>query len=194
MGKIWTLSLILAITVSTPASAAQFDLSNAKIVVLNPKKKIQASAADMLRDEIEKRTRFGLDVVSKMPGKTVPTIVIGTGKEVGKKVGGPPSGLAIPKKADGYAIWIDKSKRDAATICLAGHDDRGALYAVGRLLRMLEMRRDKLSVDAGIKVATAPKYPLRGHQMGYRAKTNSYDAWTVEMLSLIHISEPTRPY
>jgi hypothetical protein len=57
MGKIWTLSLILAITVSTPASAAHIDLSNAKIVVLNPKKKIQANAADMLRDEIDGRKR-----------------------------------------------------------------------------------------------------------------------------------------
>ncbi len=26
-------------------------------------------------------------------------------------------------------------------------------------------------------MATAPKYPLRGHQLGYRPKTNSYDAW-----------------
>ena len=27
----------------------------------------------------------------------------------------------------------------------------------------------------------SPKYPLRGHQLGYRPKTNAYDAWTVEM-------------
>jgi hypothetical protein len=126
------------------------------------------------------RTRIELTVADKMPGKNVVAIVIGTGRQVTSKVGKPPAGLSIPQKADGYAIWIDKSKR-GPTICLAGYDDRGALYAVGRLLRMLEMRRDKVFLDAGIKVATAPKYPLRGHQMGYRAKTNSYDAWTVEM-------------
>ncbi|MHC4498510.1 MAG: PepSY-like domain-containing protein, partial [Planctomycetota bacterium] len=159
----------------------KIDLSKAKIVALNKQSKIQASAADMLADEIERRTRIGLEVVKKMPDKGMVTIVIGTGKEVRRKVGGPPSGLAIPKKADGYAIWIDRSEKNAAMICLAGVDDRGALYAVGRLLRMMEMGRDKVSVDAGIKVATAPKYALRGHQMGYRAKTNSYDAWTVEM-------------
>ncbi len=27
--------------------------------------------------------------------------------------------------------------------------------------------------------ATSPKYPLRGHQLGYRPKTNAYDAWDV---------------
>ena len=28
-------------------------------------------------------------------------------------------------------------------------------------------------------VCTAPHYPLRGHQIGYRPKTNSYVGWTV---------------
>lgn len=162
------------------SGSGKIELSKAKIVALNKHSKIQASAADMLSDEIERRTRIGLEVVKQMPGTNVVTIVIGTGKDIGNKVGRPPSALAVPQKADGYAIWIDKSKR-GLTICLAGYDDRGALYAVGRLLRLLDMGRDKLSVDAGVKVATAPKYVLRGHQMGYRAKTNSYDAWTVEM-------------
>ncbi|MHC4617711.1 MAG: glycoside hydrolase family 20 zincin-like fold domain-containing protein [Planctomycetota bacterium] len=158
------------------SGVGEIDLSKAKVVALNQRSKIQASAADMLADEIARRTRIGLEVVRQMPSTKVVGIVIGTNKEIKSKFGGPPSGLAVPQKADGYAIWIDKGKRGAATICLAGHDDRGALYAVGRLLRMMEMGRDKVSVDAGIKIATAPKYTLRGHQMGYRAKTNSYDA------------------
>src|SRR5439155_8759828 len=29
----------------------------------------------------------------------------------------------------------------------------------------------------GLDMATAPKYLLRGHQLGYRPKTNSYDGW-----------------
>jgi hypothetical protein len=36
-----------------------------------------------------------------------------------------------------------------------------------------------LSVPDDLSVSTAPKYPLRGHQLGYRPKTNSYDAWSV---------------
>ena len=156
------------------------DLSEAKIFVLDSKSKVLANGAGMLCDEIEKRTRIRLDVVTKMPGEENTAILIGVCASVTKQLS-IPAGLEMPSKADGYAIWVDKSKRDAGTICLAGYDERGALYAVGRLLRMLEMGRDKVSVDAGIKVATAPKYALRGHQMGYRAKTNSYDAWTVEM-------------
>ena len=161
--------------------ATKIDLSEAKIVVLNPKKIIYNKAADMLRDEVEKRTRIRLGITSKMPSKTTPAIVIGTAKHVSRKVCAPPAGLSVPRKADAYAVWVDTGKRKAVTVCLAGYDDRGALYATGRLLRLLEMSRDKAAIDVGVKIATAPRWGLRGHQLGYRAKTNSYDAWTVEI-------------
>jgi hypothetical protein len=160
--------------------AVAIDLSKAKVIVLNPRSKIQSNGADMLRDEIEKRTRIKLDVVTKMPAKNQAVIVIGVGKKVTKKY--PlPAGMTMPSKADGYAVWIDTKKRAVPTICLAGVDERGALYAAGRLLRLLDMDRDILSLDSEIKIATAPKIGLRGHQLGYRPKTNSYDAWTIEM-------------
>ncbi len=41
------------------------------------------------------------------------------------------------------------------------------------------MERDILEAPDNLKIATAPKYPLRGHQLGYRPKTNSYDGWDV---------------
>ena len=157
------------------------DLSGAKLVVLNPKSKIEANAADMLRDEIEKRTRITLDIASKMPSETTPAIVIGTAKDLPGKVCAPPAGLSVPKKPDAYAVWVDTSKRKAVTVCLAGYDDRGALFASGRLLRILKMGRDRVGIDEDIKIATAPKYSLRGHQFGYRPKTNSYDGWTIQI-------------
>jgi hypothetical protein len=182
MCKIRILSLALVVTVSAAVSASQrIDLSNAKVVVLNPQKKIETNAADMLRDEIDKRTRIELDVVSKMPDTDEVAIVIGTVEELAKKSCRPVAGLEVPSKPDAYAVWIDTSKRQAPTICAAGHDDRGTLFAVGRLLRLLEMSRDKVGLDGGIRLATAPRYSLRGHQFGYRPKTNSYDAWTIKM-------------
>ena len=38
-------------------------------------------------------------------------------------------------------------------------------------------RRGTSRCRRGSNLASAPKYPLRGHQLGYRPKTNSYDAW-----------------
>ena len=156
------------------------DLSGAQIVVLNPKSKIMTNAADMLHDEIEKRTRISLDVVEKRRNGVAMAIVIGTGMEIEKNFSAP-AAVQIPDKADGYAIWVSVTKTKGVTVCLAGHDERGTLYAAGRLLRLLNMERNSLSLSRDIKIATAPKYALRGHQLGYRAKTNSYDAWTVDM-------------
>ncbi|HUT29762.1 MAG TPA: PA14 domain-containing protein [Sedimentisphaerales bacterium] len=163
-----------------PTLAHRIDLSGAKIVVLNPANKIEANAADMLRDEIEKRTRIGLEIVSRMPGNDVAAIVLGVGAAVTKEFG-LPTGMAIPAKADSYAVWVDSSRRGAATVCLAGHDERAVLYAAGRLLRELEMSRDTLGLDGDLRVATAPRYALRGHQVGYRPKTNAYDGWSIDI-------------
>jgi len=167
--------------ISTIGSAAQIDLSKAKIVVLSPDRKIMSNAGDMLSDEIEKRTRIGLAIVSEMPADDESAIVIGTAGQLADKSFEPPSGYSVPLKTDGCALWTDTSKRTAATVCTAGYDDRGTLFAVGRLLRVLDMGRDSLKLDAGVKVASAPRYPLRGHQFAYRPKTNSYDGWTAAM-------------
>ena len=176
-----TLLMILIGTFSTAVSAGKIDLSNANIVVLNPKKKIMTKAADMLHDEIEKRTRISLDVVSKIPNNAEAVILIGTAKELAGKTYQSPSGYVVGLKVDAYAIWTDTSKRNAATVCTTGYDDRGTLFAVGRLLRVLDMDRDSLKLDTQIKISTAPKYPLRGHQLAYRPKTNSYDGWDIQM-------------
>jgi len=57
---------------------------------------------------------------------------------------------------------------------------RGALYGVGKLLRKMEMRPDELLIPKDLRIVSSPKYEIRGHQLGYRPKTNSYDAWSVE--------------
>jgi len=55
------------------------------------------------------------------------------------------------------------------------------LFGVGRLLRTLRIRKGSIALEGELRLATAPKVRLRGHQLGYRPKTNSYDAWTVAM-------------
>ncbi len=173
--------LLICIFAGNALAAAGIDLSNAKVIVLNPRKTIHNKAADMLRDEIEKRTRIGLEVLSQLPAANNPVILIGTAGDLARSSFKTPRGLNVPQKADAYALWVDTSTRNAATVCAAGYDERGTLYAVGRLLRVLDMGPDELKLDVDTAIATAPKYPLRGHQFAYRPKTNSYDGWTIEM-------------
>src|SRR5262249_59323527 len=35
----------------------------------------------------------------------------------------------------------------------------------------------RVSLPDHVNLVSSPKYPLRGHQLGYRPKTNSYDGW-----------------
>ena len=57
----------------------------------------------------------------------------------------------------------------------------GVLFGVGRLLRELRLGRLKVTLPAGFQAESAPTTALRGHQIGYRPKTNSYDGWTVAL-------------
>jgi hypothetical protein len=84
----------------------------------------------------------------------------------------PPAGLEVPTKADGYAIWADNEK-----VYLLGRDDRGALFAAGRLIRLLAMSKGAVRVRSDLRLANAPEYPIRGHQLGYRNLNNTYDKW-----------------
>src|SRR5262249_57255082 len=81
------------------------------------------------------------------------------------------------KGAEGFRLYVAKDGRAAPAVFVVGNDARGVLFGVGRLLRELRMARGKVALDDRIDVATAPKFPLRGHQLGYRPKTNSYDGW-----------------
>jgi hypothetical protein len=174
-------SLVLIGGISATLSAAPLDLSRARIVVVNQQAKIEAKAAAMLRDEVEKRTRIGLEIAAKLPEGADPVILIGTAEELARESFQPPADCKLPAVSDACALWVDTTRRAGPTICVAGYDLRGTVFAVGCLLRAAEMGRDTLQLDALTKVATAPKFPLRGHQLGYRPKTNAYDAWTLAM-------------
>jgi hypothetical protein len=43
------------------------------------------------------------------------------------------------------------------------------------------MAKERVALPNSLDITSAPKYKLRGHQLGYRPKTNAYDAWSVPM-------------
>ena len=78
---------------------------------------------------------------------------------------------------EGYTIRDDLRRKSGPIVQIAGNDSRGVLFGIGRLLRAMSMEKGVVTMPAGLKITTAPRYPLRGHQLGYRPKTNSYDGW-----------------
>lgn len=138
------------------AAAPAMDLTRAWVSLREDAGARQRTAAALLVDEVERRTgiRWPLE---RSAGPEI-RIVRGSGP------------------AEGYRVRID-----AAGISVSGNDDRGILFGAGRLLRVLKMSRGAIQAPDSFDVSTAPRYKLRGHQLGYRPKTNSYDGWTVAM-------------
>jgi hypothetical protein len=147
--------VLLAVAVF-PFEGRSLDLSSATVVSSSHLSGPERKAVAMLADEVEKRTGIRWPVTNSAEGTRV---------EVLERPAAP---------AEGYHIEV----RDNS-VAVAGNDARGVLFGIGRLLRQLRMERGAVSIADAWSETSAPKYRLRGHQLGYRPKTNSYDGWSV---------------
>jgi hypothetical protein len=144
----------------------------------------EQKALAMLVDEIEKRTQVRLPAKTEWPEGDVPVIALGQAD--GLKAFGQHFTAEIQEaashseKKDGFFIR-SASGSSVPEVFIVGNDPRGVLYGVGYLLRHLHLTRGKIMLDDGFSVTTAPEYSLRGHQLGYRPKTHSYDAWDISI-------------
>ena len=151
-----TLSRILLLLILTIPLAQATDLSKAIVVLPLQPSALESKAATVLIEEIEKRSQVRLAI-----GPASATSIV-----FGRRTG-PAEGFSI--STSGSRIEINSS------------DGRGALYGAGYLLRKLDLSRQHVELPAAMNITSAPQTKLRGHQLGYRPKTNSYDAWNVAM-------------
>ncbi|MCC6585171.1 MAG: hypothetical protein IT168_00500 [Bryobacterales bacterium] len=161
-----------ALVAALNLSGASIDLRQAVVVVrLGQLPPAESTAAKVLVEEIKKRTGIELAVSKSFPSGR-PAIAITSTRTVPEWNRTVP---APPAKAEGFRLHADHS-----TVWLAGSDARGALYAVGQLLRQLDWDQGKLELTQPLDISTAPQSSIRGHQLGYRSTANSWDAWTVQ--------------
>ncbi len=151
------------------------DLASAKIVCTEKSDPIILKAVTVFQEEINKRSQIQLQVVKTWPKKVNTSLIV----------------IGLESKLTAYTNQLTRLETtgkdgfklltldDGKTILVAGHDSRGVLYGVGKLLRSLEMESGQILLSGALNISSTPKYPIRGHQLGYRPKTNAYDAWTV---------------
>ncbi|MGD0360858.1 MAG: hypothetical protein ABSC93_08300, partial [Bryobacteraceae bacterium] len=145
------ISLLIA-ALAMPAMA--LDLTSATVLPPPAPSLPESKALVLLLEEVEKRSGIRWEVG---PSAAV-TVELQRG-----------SGLA-----EGYSIHSGPH-----TVTVSGNDARGILFGVGRLLRELRIARGSIQLPDGFSEISAPRYSLRGHQLGYRPKSNTYDAWSV---------------
>jgi hypothetical protein len=183
-------SCVVILSVSTflvadplPAAESVMDLTHAAVLAPPNLGGPEERAVRMLVEEVEKRSLVTWERLEKWPVDRTPVILIGPAE--GVRLLAANRGIRLPDDLgkggrEGYSIGVDATGA-APTIWVAGNDSRGVLFGVGRLVRELRLSRLKITLPAGFHETSAPRMPLRGHQLGYRPKTNSYDGWTVAM-------------
>ncbi len=171
---------------AAPAPAA-LDLSGASLVLAPGMTGPEKKAAQMLVEEVEKRSQVRWPLVDRPSAAGGPVVVLGQRAallqafpDLAVKLPGGPNDA----KPEGYHLV----SLAPGEVIVAGNDARGVLYGAGRLLRLMDYAGEsapdhlgKVTLAAGLDIATAPAYALRGHQLGYRPKTNAYDGWTAAM-------------
>lgn len=161
-------------------SPHEIELGDA-MVVSRPGKlpSAEQTAATVLVEEVEKRTAIRLKTSSKWPaGKTVIAItsvksVPGWGRPIPVRTG---KNLPEPRP-EGYRLYVD-TRSQQPVLWVIGADGRGTLFGVGNLLRRLDWSQGRLAINSNLDIASSPAYGIRGHQLGYRAMSNTYDAWS----------------
>lgn len=130
-----------------------------------------------LIEEVERRTGFQWPVVARKPAPGQSVVVVCDDANLAS-LPGPLlealSGLELPG-AEGYRLLVTADV--APTVLVVGHDTRGILYGVGRLLRCMKMRPGSIRIAESVRISTTPYAVIRGHQLGYRPKNNTFDAW-----------------
>ncbi len=161
----------------TPDTVAGLDLSHAVLVTPSDLSGPERKAVEMVLDEVEKRSGIRWTETHAWPEDNVPVVAVGPSALLKTLAPGYADAIHPPEAAEAYQLSV----MEGHAVLVAGADARGVLFGVGRLLRELRMGKATIHIPAPLDMATAPKYPLRGHQLGYRPKVNSYDGWTVPM-------------
>lgn len=163
----------LAIFAAASFSLAALDFRDAVIVVPTDATAREKKAALMVAEEVAKRTQIRLPIQTNGGGRA--TITIGRAGRLKGTLAGTTAG------AEGFTLASSAEGSGTAAAVVTGKDDRGMIFGAGYLLRQFRMERQKLELAGGLRVTTTPATAVRGHQLGFRPKTNSYDAWDVAM-------------
>jgi hypothetical protein len=179
-----TLPALASLNLSAVRAAADsMDLTHAVVVIrggtLPTAEKI---APVILTEEMAKRTGISWSVTDRWPeGKQAIIALSTTSAPPNWKQHIPAMGDVGQGKPEGFSIRVlPAGGGQPDRVFVTGSDPRGVMFGVGKLLRVLEWGKGTITVPADFSADLAPDRPIRGHQVGYRATANSWDAWTVE--------------
>jgi hypothetical protein len=171
-------------SLSASLQADTLDLSKVTIVVRDgDRPAAEKIAPAVLTDEINRRTGLTWNVTDRWPAKADAVIALSVKSAPPAWKGRiPASALASPAldRAEGFSIRVrERNDFQQPAIFVTGADPRGLLFGVGKLLRSFEWDSGHVQIEGDFRADLSPRVAIRGHQLGYRARANSWDAWTI---------------
>ncbi len=166
---------VVVMVLLTSVSASALDLSRAIVIAPEGLSRLEKKAVTMLVEEVEKRSQVRWEVRTNRIDEGMAVIALGKAGDP-KSIAGFTMEMSENRAAEGFHLRV-KPQAQGAGVTLVGNDPRGLLYGVGHLLRQLHFGPGRVVVADQLSISSSPRYPVRGHQLGYRPKTHSYDAW-----------------
>ena len=139
----------------------------------------ETAAVEMLSSEVEKRIGVKWNVYSTWP--VTGDVIILKRADTKTKLPFPlPGSPRLDEKSNESFRIINTSYQNQRIIIVEGAGERGVLFGVGQLLRLMRYQPDNAGFIQWPSLASSPDKGIRGHQLGYRNTANSYDGWTKE--------------
>lgn len=161
------------------AQKSQIDLAQSSILISNDiKPKVQISALKVLQEEVNKRSGVTLSHIDhwKESRKLTIALALSSTEKLDGKIPPKRNGENLPEyQPEGYRLVLEND-----ILWIIGADSRAVIFGIGELLRTSAIKKGSFLIEKNLDIASAPEYPLRGHQLGYRNTANSYDAWSVK--------------
>jgi hypothetical protein len=158
---VWGMWLIVLVSIASLPGLAQAQISLEKITVASGEGETFRVPAQVLVEEVARRTGITWAIAAR--GAAAGSITF--------RAEAPANGAS----SEGFEITTEAGNVPRITIAAAGR--RGGLFGVGYLLRQLDCTKGRAALPKAINLTQSPEYAIRGHQLGYRAQANSYDAW-----------------
>ncbi len=167
-----------AVCARVAAEREFLDFTSAQLEDVSEQSETELAAIQLLREEVADRTGITWPDVQ---GPGAPRIVLGTRNSLLKTTAYARYLSASHLAPDGFQIkWLPGTDT-TPVLLIAGNSPRGLVFGVGYFLRKVRLMPRRITVPRTIETVTEPVVALRGHQLGYRPKVNSYDGFTVPM-------------
>jgi len=160
--------------------AQQIDMNKVSIIV-SPQiaSPVRETLSKILKQEVIKRSSAEWESTDSWNTEKLSIVAVALSGD--KELLGKP----VPKRNDksypeykpeGYRVLTQK-ENGKNIVWIIGADSRATIFGCGKLLRTMVIADDNVYLEEAIDLATSPMQEIRGHQLGYRDKANSYDAW-----------------